>query len=363
MKFIPLAEPKISKKDSKAVEKQVFSSFVGPGKVTEEFANEIALTSNRKFAVPLNSGSVALSIAAKVLNLKPGDEIAIPCYGVFSVINAFAFCGLKPKLIDINMKTGCMDPKKLEKAITPATKAVCFINFLGSIGKEIEEVARICKQHNIPLIEDGAWSLGRKSQNKIGGSIGDISITSFSVPKIISTGQGGAIMTDCLETKNKIIELSDQGGLNWRKENNINSIGSNLRMCDINSTLGLSQIKELDKRHKLKMKIFRKIQKILDNNLVETSDKNYPFQNIIFVKDKDKTLEMLKKSNIMAADQYNLFNNLNPYKNLGENENFEAGLFWKNHAVYLPFGIGTSLEDMEDMAHRVMDLKIDFIKL
>ena len=359
--FIPLAEPKISKKDSEVVAKQISSTFIGPGKTTEVFGDKIALVSNRKFAIPVTSGTVALSLAAKALGLSVGDEIIIPCYGVVSVINAFSYIGLKPKLVDIDIKTGCISPSKLKEAISSKTKAMCFVSFMGNIGSDFDEVISICKENNIPVIEDGAWSLGRNVNGKIAGSLGDISITSFSVPKIISTGQGGAIMTDSEESRNKIIELIDQGDINWRKTNNINSVGSNFRMCDINSALGISQIDDLQNRHKIKSDIYLKINEILDNNLAKANDRNYPVQNIIFVQDRDEVLTSIRNTGIYAAKQYNLYNNLNPYKNLSLNDNFEGGNFWNDNAIYLPFGIGTDISKMEYMANKIMSLGINFI--
>ncbi len=356
--IIPLAEPKISTQDIEIVSKQIGSTFIGPGKASEEFAQKIALASNRKYAVPLASGTIALTIAAKSLGLRAEDEIIIPCYGVISVINAFASLGLNIKLVDIDKKTGCINPQKLEKAISPKTKAVCFINFLGSIGTELDEVAKICKKNNIYLIEDAAWSLGRKATGKTAGSIGDISITSFSVPKIISTGQGGAIMTDSPEVKDKIIEFIDQGGLDWRKTNNIKVTGSNLRMSDINASLGISQIDDLENRHKSKSDIFLKINEILEDNLVKASDGSYPYQNVIFIENRDEALNQIREKGILAAKQYSLYNALTPYQNISVNESFEGGNFWDKHAIYLPFGIGTKSEIMEEMAQKIKDLNL-----
>ena len=280
--IIPLAEPLIDKQNANIIYEQVRSSFVGPGKKADEFASILSSITNRKFAIPTTSGTVALSIAAKAMGLKRGDEILIPSYGVISVINSFTMIGLKPKLVDIKKENGCMDPDKIEKQISKKTKAVCFISFLGNIGNEIYKIKKICKKYNLILIEDAAWSLGRSFKNKKGGSIGDIAITSFSVPKIITTGQGGAILTNSSKIKNKVIELIDQGGLNWRKTNNISSIGSNLRMSDINAALGISQLKNLNKRLLMKKKINNLFNSELPGFLVQTSDGIFPSQNVFF---------------------------------------------------------------------------------
>ena len=351
--MIPLSEPKITSTDIKFVLDQLKSNFFGPGKTNEEFAKKLAKISNRKYAITISSGTVALMIAALAIGLKRDDEIIIPCYGVFSVINAFAAIGLNIKLCDINPKNGSMDSSKLEKLISKKTKAVCFVSFLGNIGEDLNRIVSICKKNKILLIHDGAWCLGRKIKKKLGCSQGNISITSFSVPKIITTGQGGAIMTNSPKIRDRVMGLIDQGDKNWRKKNNINSIGSNLRLSDLNASFGLSQLSRIDLSHKIRRENFKFLNKLLNNRLIKTQDNDYSFQNVLLLKEKKKTIKFLRNKGIFATDQYNLYSKLNFYKKKYKKLKFPGGELWASRAVYLPFGIAMNKKSMTYIAYQI----------
>ncbi len=134
-------------------------------------------------------------VAAKALDLNPGDEIIVPAYGVISTINAFASFGYAPRLVDIDPATACIDPAALAARLTARTKAVCFINFSGHTGAPLAEVAAFCQAKGLPLIEDAACAFGHRHEGKSAGSFGTVGCLSFSVPKILTTGQGGAVVT------------------------------------------------------------------------------------------------------------------------------------------------------------------------
>ena len=350
--MIPLSEPKITSADIRYVTNQLKSNFFGPGKTNEEFSKKLAKITNRKYAITLSSGTVALTIAALAIGLKKNDEIIIPCYGVFSVINAFATIGLNIKLCDINPENGSMDASKLEKLISKKTKAVCFISFLGNVGKDLNRVESICKKKKILLIHDGAWCLGRKIKKKIGCSQGDISITSFSVPKIVTTGQGGAIMTNSPNIRNKVMGLIDQGDKDWRKKNNINSIGSNLRLSDLNASFGLSQLSRINLSHKIRRKNFKLLNKLLNNRLNKTLDNDYSFQNVLLAKEKKKMIKLLRSKGILATNQYNLYSKLNFYKKKYNKLKFPGGELWASRAVYLPFGMAMNKKSIRYIANQ-----------
>lgn len=362
MDFIPLAEPRIGEQDIARVSEQLASTFVGPGAATEEYGRQIAGVCKRNHALPVCSGTVALSVAATAIGLKAGDEIILPCYGVLSVINAFKTIGLQPVLVDVDSGHGCIDPLALEKVIGPKTKAVCYVSFLGNIGKSLRDVQSLCRQHDLILIEDAAWSLGRSLGQHTAGCFGDISITSFSVPKIITTGQGGAVMTDSLETFQTLVRLTDQGGTEWRKTNRIERVGSNYRMSDVNAALGMSQLAALEQRLQLKQEMFDAVNEILGGRLARTEDNHYSTQHVIFVKDTLSAIERIRSAGVAAASPYCVYSKLPPYADL-DTRTFPGGEFWERHAVFLPFGLGTGLEKMKIMAERVKALGLDFVEV
>ena len=168
MTFIPLAEPWIDADCAEAVGKQVASGFLGPGAATTTFAQRLAAITGTLHCAPTTSGTIALTVAAKALDLRPGDEIIVPAYGVISTINAFASFGYVPRLVDIDPATACIDPAALATRLTARTKAVCFVNFSGNTGAPLAEVAGFCKAKGLPLIEDAACAIRPSARGKIG---------------------------------------------------------------------------------------------------------------------------------------------------------------------------------------------------
>jgi perosamine synthetase len=358
---IPLAEPWLPDDCGGIVSRQIASTFVGPGPVAESFGRQLAELAGVMTAIPVSSGTTALSICAHVLGLKAGDEIIIPAYGVISVINAFSTIGIKTKLVEINRATGCIDPECLIKVINQKTKAVVFVDFCGSIGPELVEIATICKDHGIYLIEDAAWSLGRNFEGRKGGGHGDIAITSFSVPKLITTGQGGAIFVSSESGRNKAICAIDQGDVDWRKTNINRGIGGNFRLSDVSAALGIAQLTNLAERLSRKEKSFTKLASILDGKIFHSSDGKVPMQNIVFTKQPDELVAYLRKHGVLAARQYRPYYHHPPYQHLGSIKDFPNSEYWFNHAVYLPFGIALDELSAEKIGVCVVDSKIQLI--
>ena len=168
MAFISLAEPWIGPDCAEAVGKQVASGYLGPGEATATFARRLATLTGTTRCTPTTSGTIALTVAAKALDLKPGDEIIVPAYGVISTINAFASFGYVPRLVDIDPATACIDTAALAARLTTRTKAVCFVNFSGHTGAPLVEVAAFCRAEGLPLIEDAACALGHRYDGQIG---------------------------------------------------------------------------------------------------------------------------------------------------------------------------------------------------
>src|SRR6185503_599593 len=128
----------------------------------QTFANELAAFSGSEHCLLTVSGTAALTVAAVAIGLQAGDEILVPAYGVISTINGFASFGLRPRLVDIDRRTGCMSVAKLVEAISSQTKAVCFVNFSGYTGSNLLDAAAECGRRGIPLIEDAACAFGHR---------------------------------------------------------------------------------------------------------------------------------------------------------------------------------------------------------
>ena len=348
MAFIPLAAPWINADCAQAVGKQVASGFLGPGDATATFARRLAALTGTRNCTPTTSGTIALTVAAKALDLKPGDEIIVPAYGVISTINAFASFGYAPRLVDIDPATACIDPAALAARLTERTKAVCFVNFSGHTGAPLTEVAAVCKAKGLPIIEDAACALGHRHGDKSAGSFGTIGCLSFSVPKIVTTGQGGAVVTDDRAVADRAAAFVDHGDLEWRRTNLNRSIGTNLRFNDVLASLGLAQLDTLADRLLRKRRSYGALREELDGFLYAVPGGEAPLHYIVFSEDPLALVGKLRAQEIGAAVQYRFLAEHPPYAHLDDGD-FLGARSWARSAVYLPFGLALS----EDDARRV----------
>src|SRR3989338_5154722 len=193
-KNIPQMEPWFDEKEADAVYTYMKSGgWLTEFKKTREFEKSIAEYAKVKYCSVVANGTVSLSAALLAVDVQPGDEVIVPDYTMVATPNAVELIGAKAVFVDIEKDSLCMDIEMFKSAITKKTKAVIFVSINGRYPKKIEEVVVFCKKNKLWLIEDAAQSLGSWYKNRHVGTLGDIGSLSFSAPKIISTGQGGAL--------------------------------------------------------------------------------------------------------------------------------------------------------------------------
>ncbi len=351
-KVIPLIEPWIGPEVAVKVAAQVESGFLGPGQRTTEFAEALAACAGAKRVVLTTSGTVALSVAAIALGLKPGDEIIVPAYGVISTINGFATVGLKCRLVDIVAGTGCIDPERLEAAITDRTRAVCFVNFAGNTGPALSAVAKICSRRGIPLIEDAACALGHWYEGRAAGTFGTVGVYSFSAAKVLTTGQGGALVFNDQTLADAAAAYVDHGDLEWRRRNLNRAIGTNLRFTDVLSTLGLAQLQTLGERLERKRRAYAVMREELGPFLYSVPGAAAPLHNIVFSREPARLVSQLKAQGISALLQYRTISQHPAYQGLAT-ERYPNADWWTENAVYLPFGLALTEDDASRIASAV----------
>lgn len=227
------------------------------GPEIEEFEKLIKNYVGTDYCVSLNSGTSALHATLLAYGLGKNDEIIVPSFSFISTANSVLFVGATPLFSDIEEITLGLDPKKIQSTISANTKAIIPMDYGGS-SCQIFELEKISKENNLILIEDAAESLGAKVMNKKVGSISDSSIFSFCGNKVITTGEGGAVVTNSKEIFEKIKLIRSHGRIGdtnyFADPSNPQyaNIGYNWRMSSITAALGISQIGKLDKIIKLR---------------------------------------------------------------------------------------------------------------
>ena len=272
MKNFKYSTQTISKKDIISVNKILKSEFLTQGPKTPEFENKIKILVGSKYVLATNSASSALLLACKVLSLKSGDLFWTAPNSFVATANCGVLCGLKIDFLDIDPDTWNISIEKLEKKLKIAKKKkrlpkLIIIVHLGGLPVNPIKLNNLSKKYKFKIIEDASHSLGGKYYSKNVGCSkwSDITIFSFHPVKIITTGEGGCCTTNKKKYYEKLKALRNNGIIKERKNfkfKNLgpwyyeqHSLGYNFRMNDIQSALGISQLKNLNifvkKRNKI----------------------------------------------------------------------------------------------------------------
>ena len=277
---IPLFKIASSKHDISAVSKIISSkSSWAAGSVINKFEDEIKKLNKTKYAIAFNSGTSALIAMYLAYDLK-NSEIIVPSFTFIATANAVILSNAKLKFCDIEDETYGISFDELKKIITKKTKAVVLMHYSGCPARDTIKIKKLCKQKNILLLEDNAHSYGAKIKEKFAGTFGDSSALSFCQNKLISTGEGGAVVTNnkIVYEKLKLIrshgrlEKDDQSYFNSLEEFDYIELGYNFRLSSLNAALGISQIKRhfkdnVKKRIKNANYMIKKLSKFKDLTL------------------------------------------------------------------------------------------------
>ena len=257
MRPIPYARQSISPDDTRAVEAVLKSDYLTQGPKVEEFEERLARYCGAKYAVALNSGTSALHSACFVAGIKAGDEVITSPISFAASSNCILYCGGIPKFADILEDTVTIDPAEIKKNIIETTKAIIPVDFAGHPA-ELEEIKKIAAEYNLIVIEDAAHALGSEYKGKRTGSCeySEMTILSFHAVKHITTGEGGMVLTNRKDLYDKLVMFRSHGItrnnrmlINKNKSRwfyEMQALGFNYRITDIQCALGMSQMDRLD---------------------------------------------------------------------------------------------------------------------
>ncbi len=244
--MINVFEPTLTFSDKFAVLKSLIKKDIsGTSPIVQKFENETAKVFDRKYAVSVSNGSAALDIALQLLNLEEGDEVIVPSFTIISCLSAILRTGATPVFCDVDTNSWNMDIDEVEKNFTSKTKAVLMVHLYGLVA-DASKIMKFCQEKDIMLIEDAAEAHGQIEGNKKCGSFGEISTMSFYANKHITTGEGGMILTDSenfYKRAKQMINLDFNNQERFKHDN----LFWNYRLGGLQASLGLSQIKNLNK--------------------------------------------------------------------------------------------------------------------
>ena len=255
--MIPIFQPVISKNAHKNVLECLRTSWISSqGNYIKKFEKSLSKYHKMKYCVVTSSCTTALHLSILALGLKKNDEVICPALSFIAPANMVLLSNLKLVLVDINPQTMTIDEDKIEKKITKKTKAIIVVHQFGHPAN-MDKILKLKKKYNLKIIEDNAESIGGKFKKSLNGTLGDLSTLSFFANKIITTGEGGAILTNNKSLYLKCLEMRDHG-MSIKKRYFHKYLGFNYRMTEIQAAVGIAQIKKLNFILR-KKRFFRKI--------------------------------------------------------------------------------------------------------
>ncbi len=369
-KFIPVNTPKIYKHEKKFVNKCLQTGWISSeGRYVKEFEKKFSKFNQKKYGIAVSSGTAALEVALKSLNLKKKDEVIIPNFSIISTALCVVKLGLKPILVDADPKSWNMCPKQIEKKINKNTKAI-IITHIYSFPVDMKKILKIAKKRKIKIIEDTAEMIGQTYQNKRCGSFGDLSTFSFYANKHITTGEGGMILTNDKKIYLKCISLRN---LCFGSKNRFDhdEIGWNYRMTNLQAAMGCGQLININKSLKRKREIGKRYISILKNckKIKIQPYKNKYSTNIFWVfgvllkKNKlisrDQIVKKLLEKNIQTRNFFHpmykqkIFKKLKIFK---KNQKFPISDHLSNNGFYLPSGLGLTNSEINYVGNTLLEI-------
>lgn len=376
MKQIPYGRQSIDDDDIKAVVDVLKSAFITQGPKVQEFESALAEYCGAKYAVTFSSGTAALHGAYFSAGIRQGDEIITSPITFAATANAALYFDARPIFVDVEPDTANINVALIEKAVTKKTKAIVPVHYAGHPA-DLAPIIELARRKGIAVIEDACHALGAKYRDKNIGSVSDMTVFSFHPVKSITTGEGGAVLTNNKEYYDKLIMFRSHGitkdALKFRNESHgewyyeMQFLGFNYRLTDIQSALGISQLKKLDSFIEKRRKIAAFYDsKFRDNPFFDTPpEKDYANSSYhlypIRLKDKyterkKKIFSSLREMGIGVQVHYIPVYMLPFYRNSGNKALCPAAEDFYKREISLPIYPGLTVEDMNYVAETILKI-------
>lgn len=259
--MIPQIEPWIDDEELNQLKEVIAARWITEGKKTQQFEENLSAYTKAKHAISVCNGTVALYMCLKVLGIGEGDEVIVPDFTFIATANAVIMAGAKPVFVDIEDKTFNIDPALIEEKITKKTKAIMPVHIYGAAA-DCDSILKVAKKHSLFVVEDAAQGVGTTYKGRHVGTFGDLGILSFYGNKVITSGEGGMILTNDDVLAKKCWMLKNHG--REMKGTFIHpTIGYNFCMTDLQAAIGLAQFSKLPEILERKRKIRQTYEKLL----------------------------------------------------------------------------------------------------
>lgn len=357
--FIMQMRPWIGEEERTAINEYMKTDgFLTEFKLTEEFEASIKNYTAANHCSAVNNGTISLTLAALALDVKHGDEVIVPNFTMVATPNSVKMIGAKPVFVDVEEETLCLDLNRVKDSITSKTKAIMLVAANGRYPKEdIKNFIKLAEDYDIKIIEDSAQSLGSFYPDGTHmGLKGHIGSFSFSMPKIITTGQGGALITNDDDLAEKIMLLKNFGRATSGNDTH-KAIGFNSKFTEMQAAIGVEQMKKLEHRIVLKKLMWSRYKenlakvdsiKLFNHDLKNTT----PWFIDAMCEDKKGLQDFLKKNKIGSRDMYPPLNKQEAYDEPGDYPvSFNVG----EKGLWLPSAAQLSNDDIDYITDKIKE--------
>ena len=262
---IPIAEPDVSRDDISAVARALREREIsGKGRYVRAFEQAFARWLGAGSAVATTNGTTALHLALASLGIKQGDEVIIPAFSMAAIPFAVAYTGATSVLVDSDRATWNIDPRGIEEKITKRSKAIVVMHTYGNPA-DLDPILEVARKHGLRVVEDAAEAHGAEYKGRKVGTLGDVGCFSFYANKIITTGEGGMLVTSDKSVDERARELRDMAFGKGSVDRFLHrSVGFDYRLSSVLASLGLSQLKRINEYIERRREVARLYNKLFE---------------------------------------------------------------------------------------------------
>lgn len=362
--MIPVCEPVLFGKVLQNVSDCIETGWISSkGKYIDQFESRWAEYCGRKYGIAVSNGTAALDTAVRCLNIGKGDEVIMPAFTIISCAAAIINAGATPVLTDINSRTWTMDINDVQEKITPKTKAIMPVHIYGH-PVDMDPILDLVEDHNLIIIEDAAEAHGAEYRSRKCGSFGNASCFSFYANKIITTGEGGMVVTDDERLAEKCRKYRDLcfGSKRFVHDH----LGNNYRMTNIQAAIGLSQIDYINQIIERKREIAAMYTRHLSGVSIEVPVEKPWAKSVYwmyavalpFYLENADVINTLKLKGIEARPFFVGMHEQPVFKDRGlfKDESYPISEWYSRHGLYLPSGLGLTEEQIKTVSDAVAEV-------
>jgi perosamine synthetase len=370
--MIPVCEPLLDGNEEHYVLDCLKTNWISSsGEYITAFEERFSCYCKAKHGIACSNGTAAIHLALEALSIGSGDEVIIPDFTLIVSANMVILAGAKPVLVDIDRKTWCIDPGKIEEKITPKTKAIMVVHMYGH-PCDMDPILDIARRHQLFVIEDAAEAHGAEYKGRKVGALGDVGCFSFYANKNITTGEGGMVVTNNQEIASRARLLRNQAFEEPRFVHRF--IGFNYRLTNIQAAIGLAQTEKIEEKVDRKRGIARIYSDLLKDQLDITLPyealwaKNVYWMYSILLNDsfglsRDEVMRMLKEKGVETRSFFYPIHQQPVFQGRDFRFPHTSGHYPVSEDIacrglYLPSSLGLTKEQIEEVVQKLLECHV-----